>query len=61
MKEYNIEQGVKILYYDDLIVINISKNHVEHSRTKNIDIHHHFIGELVKGEIVNLEQVATEK
>jgi len=40
---------------------NISKNPVQHSRTKHVDIRHHFVRELVEMRIVILEHVPTEK
>lgn len=49
------------LFCDKLSAINISKNNVQHSRTKNIDIRHHFIRELVEDKIVNPEHIETEK
>ncbi|MCH95641.1 peroxidase 4-like [Trifolium medium] len=61
LKEYNVEQDVMTLFCDNLSAINISKNHVQHSRTMHIDIRHHFIRELVEDKIVNLEHIATEK
>lgn len=49
------------LYYDNLSVINISKNLIQHGRTKHIDIRHYFIRGLVEDKIVTLEHVTTEK
>ena len=43
LKEYNVEQDVLTLYRDNLSAINISKNPIQHSRTKHIDVRHHFI------------------
>ncbi|RVW93475.1 putative mitochondrial protein [Vitis vinifera] len=40
--------------------INISKNPVIHSRTKHIDIRHHFIRDLVEDKVVSLEYVPIE-
>ncbi|MCI36366.1 copia protein (gag-int-pol protein), partial [Trifolium medium] len=57
---YNVEQDVMTLYCDNLSSINISKNPIQHSRTKHIDIHHHFIRELVEDKVVTLEHIATE-
>ena len=48
------------LFCDNLSAINISKSPIQHSRTKHIDIRHHFIRELVEEKIVTLEHVATE-
>src|SRR4030066_1487195 len=61
LKEYNVEQDVMTLYCDNLSAINISKNPIQHSRTKQIDIRHHFIRDLVEDKIVTLEHVATEE
>ena len=61
LKEYNVEQDVLILYYENLSAINISKNPIQHSRTKHIDIRHHFIRDLVEEKVVTLEHVDTEE
>ena len=61
LKEYNVEQDVLTLYYDNLSSINISKNLIQHSRTKHIDIQHHFIRDLVEEKVVTLEHVDTEE
>jgi len=60
LKEYNVEQDILTLYCDNLSVINISKNPIQHSRTKHIDIRHHFIRDLVE-EVVTLEYVNTKE
>jgi hypothetical protein len=61
LKEYNVEQDVLTLYYDNLSAINISKNPIQHSRTKHIDIRYHFIRDLVEEKVVTLEHVDTEE
>lgn len=40
--------------------INISKNPVQHSCTKHIDIRHHFICDLIESQIISIEHVSTE-
>jgi hypothetical protein len=40
--------------------INISKNLVQHSRTKHIDIRHHFLRDLVESMVVSLSFIPTE-
>lgn len=60
LKKYNVEQDVMKLYHENLSTINISKNHAQHGRTKDIDIRHHFIRELVEDKIINLEHLVTE-
>jgi len=61
LKEYNVELEVLTLYCDNLSAINISKNPIQHSRTKHIDIRHHFIKDLVEEKVVTLEHVDTEE
>ncbi|XP_042944615.1 uncharacterized protein LOC122278499 [Carya illinoinensis] len=58
--DYGIAQGVMSVYCDNTSAINISKNPVQHSRTKHIDIRHHLIQELVETKVVILEYVSTE-
>ncbi|XP_050913651.1 uncharacterized mitochondrial protein AtMg00810 [Lathyrus oleraceus] len=60
LTEYNVTQDVMTLYYDNLSAINISKNPIQHSRTKHIDIRHHFIRELVEEKIIAMEHVTIE-
>ncbi|KAK2390880.1 gag-protease polyprotein [Trifolium repens] len=59
LSEYNVEQDVLTLYCDNMSAINISKNPIQHSSTKHIDIRHHFIRDLVEDKVVTLEHVAT--
>ena len=49
------------MFYDNTSDINISKNLGKHSRTKHIDIHHHFIRNLVESKIVSLKSIDIEK
>ena len=60
LTEYNVSQNVMTLFCDNLSAINISKNPIQHSRTKHIDIRHHFIRDLVEDKVITLEHVATE-
>ena len=61
LTEYNVKQDFMTFYCDNLSAINISKNPIQHSRTKHIDIRHHFIRDLVEDKIVTLEHVTTER
>ena len=58
--EYNITQDVMTLFCKNLSIINISKNPIQHSKTKHIDIRHHFIRELMEDKVIKLEHVSTE-
>ena len=60
LTEYNVTQDVMTLHCDNLCIINIFKNTIQHSRTKHIGISHHLIRDLVEEKTINLEHVATE-
>ena len=61
LEEYDVHQGVLTFYYDNLSAINISKNPIQHSRTKHIDIRHRFIRDLVEDKVVTLDHEITEE
>jgi hypothetical protein len=46
--DYGFTQDTMIINNDNTSAINISKNPVQHSRTKHIDIRHHFLHDLVE-------------
>ena len=60
LHDYGICQEHLTIYCDNTSVINISKNLVQHSRTKHIQIRHHFIRELVEGGTLTLEFIHTD-
>ena len=49
-----------VVYCDNTNAINISKNPDQHSRTKHIDIRHHFIRDLVENQVVSFDYVSTK-
>ena len=53
LHDYGICQEHLTIYCDNTSAINISKNPVQHSRTKHIEIQHHFIRKLVE-EVLSL-------
>ena len=55
LHDYGICQEHLLIYCDNTSAINISKNPVQHSRTKHIEIRHHFIRELVEDGTFTLE------
>lgn len=57
---YNVKQDVMTLFCNNLSVINISTNPIQHNRTKHIDIIHHFIRDLVEEKSIALEHVNAE-
>ena len=59
--DYGMTSTTLLVYCDNMSAINISKNHVQHSRMKHIDIRHHFIRELIENKIVEISHVSSEK
>ena len=55
LHDYGICQEHLTIYCDNTNAINISKNPVQHSRTKHIEIWHHFIREFVEDGTLTLE------
>ena len=60
LKDYSIVLDVLTLFCDNTSATNMSKNLVQHSRTKHIDTHHHFIKELVENKTIALEHIEIE-
>ena len=60
LQDYGICQEHLTIYCDNTSAINIFKNLVQHSRTKHIEIRHHFIKELVEDGTLTLEFIHTD-
>ena len=58
--DYGIRQEHLTIYCDNTSAIKISKNLVQHSRTKHKEIRHHFIQELVEDGTLTLEFIHTD-
>ena len=54
LSDYEISQDTMVVYCDNSSAIDISKNPVQHSKTKHIEITYHFIRNLVERKIVAL-------
>ena len=61
LSDYEISQDTMVVYCDNSSSIDISKNLVQHSKTKNIEIRYHFIRDLVERKIVVFEYIPTER
>jgi hypothetical protein len=58
--DYGLTQDTMVINCDITSAINISKNPVQHFRTKHINIRHHFIRDLVESREVVLMFIPTE-
>ncbi|GJW17307.1 retrovirus-related pol polyprotein from transposon TNT 1-94 [Tanacetum coccineum] len=64
MKQSLIDYGIRLdgvpIMCNNKGAINLSKNLVQHSRTKHIEIHHHFLCDNVQKGNISIEKVASE-
>jgi hypothetical protein len=58
--DYGFTQDTMIINCDNTSAINIYENPVQHSRTKHIDIRHHFLRDLVESEVASLSFIPTD-
>ena len=61
LTDYGISQDTMVVYCDNSSAIDISKNSVQHSKTKHIEIRYHFVRDLVERKIVCLEYIPTKR
>ena len=59
LHDYGLQSDTLLMFCDNLSVINISKNLVKHSRTKHIDIRHHFLHDLVDPKLIDIQYIET--
>ena len=60
LSDYGMTSDTLTLFCDNASAIEIAKNPVQHSRTKHIDIRHHFIRDLVEKGLITLKFVPTK-
>jgi len=58
--DYGMIYGSLLIYCDNQSALNIRNNLVQHSRTKHIDILHHFIRELVEAKLIVVDHLSSE-
>ena len=60
LHDYGITQDTICVFCDNTSAINLSKNPVQYSKSKHIEIQYHFIRDLVEEKIVCLEFINTD-
>ena len=60
LKDYDIKQNKIFIKCDNTSIINLSKNLIQHSRSKYIKIRYHFIRKHVANGDINLEYINTK-
>ena len=58
--DYNVKLEKVPLYCDNSSAINLTKNPIQHSKTKHIEIMHHFIKDHVQKGEIEIKFVKTE-
>ena len=61
LKDYGIHLKQVPLYYDNESAIKIANNPVQHSKTKHIEIRHHFLRDHVMKKDIDIIHVNTEE
>ena len=61
LRDYGIILEQISIKCDNTSAINLSKNLIQHSRTKHIEIKHHFLRDHVQKGDIALEFISTEK
>ena len=59
LHDHGIPQDTMCVVYDNTSAINLSKNPIQHSKSKHIEIRYHFIRDLVEERVVCLEFIHT--
>ena len=60
LHNYGIPQDAMCVFCDNTSAINLSKNPVQHSKSKHIEIRYHFIRDLEEDKVVCLEFIYTD-
>ena len=60
LHDYGISQDTMCVFCDNTSAINLSKNLVQHSKSKHIEIRYHFIRDLVEDKVVCLEFIHSD-
>ena len=60
LKDMGLEQKEPTVIFEDNVACEkMTKNNIQHSRTKHIEIKHHFIREAVKNNSLDIQHLAT--
>nr|GEU60888.1 zinc finger, CCHC-type [Tanacetum cinerariifolium] len=60
LEELGVELNTVAVNFDNLGAIHLLRNHVFHERTKHINVHYHFIREVLEAKAVKVLKVGTE-
>lgn len=58
---YQIRGSNITIFYVNTVVICLTNNHVQHSRTKHIEIKHHFIKDFVHKGVIDVQSIDNDQ
>ena len=61
LEDFGIKLNKTLIRCDNTSAINLTKNLIQHSRSKHIEIRYHFIREHVQNNNIILDYICTEK
>ena len=54
-----LKQDITVVYCDSQSAIHLSKNQMYHERTKHIDVHYHFLREIISQDNIIVRKIGT--
>ena len=61
LAELGYEQGVTWTFEDNQAAIKLSKNDVNHKKSKHIEVRYHYVRECVQNKLIHLEYLQTKE
>ena len=61
LKDFSVDTGCILIFYDNRSAINLAKNPCQHKRTMHIDVRHHFLRDNVEKGLISMNFCATDK
>ena len=60
LRDYGLERTLTPIFVDNEAAIAITKNTVQHSKTKHIDIKYHFIRDCFEKKLIDVQKIHTD-
>lgn len=58
---FHPQESPTIIFCDNQSTIKLAKNPLYYARSKHIEVHHHFVGDLIENQVVELQFCGTEE
>lgn len=60
LEDYQISGSNIPIFYDNIAAICLAKNHIQHVRTKHIELKHHFTRDYVQKGVIGIQFIDTD-